>query len=714
MGEIASAYISLIPSAKGFGPAVDRQIGGQLDKSGRLGGSRLAAGMRTAAVAGLATGGAALGAALFSGIKSAAGLQQITTQTAAALKSTGGAAGVTAKQVRDLANEINNYSTLDDDAVQSGENMLLTFTNIRNEAGKNNDIFTQTTKIMADMSVALGQDTKSSALQLGKALNDPIRGVTALQRVGVSFTEQQRNQIKALVDSGRTMQAQKLILGELNKEFGGSAKKAGSTFAGAMFHLKDALSDTLRDALIPLLPGLTKLAKWAGKVLPGAMQSAIGWIKHIIASFSGGSGGLGGAIGNVRSRFGPLVGAVKAFVVAAVAAGKKAGPALLSIAKALAPVAVRAVVVAFRALGPVLKTAAGALSALGSLAKNHTTTFKVIAATIASLFIPSLIAMGVRATISAAQTVAAWVASKAAALASATAQVGAITKIVAGWVLMGAQSLLAAGKLAAAWLIALGPVGLIIAAVAAVAAGLVIAYKKSETFRHIVAAVFNGIKTVAAGMWNAIKGGAKLVADFFTGPFLRAVGTMVSGFVKGLQFLANAALAAFGVIVHGGATMLGWVPGIGGKLKDAAKAFDIFKGDVNSTLNSIAVSAGQAGTKAGTAFGNGFKGAAAKLVNDAFRNVQVGGFVDTGTGRHGPTTNGTSNVNGGGGGHRLLSNSITAIRLPKSPGFDGASAPSFREANLPPINVYNPVPEKATESIPRALREAAFLSGTAW
>src|SRR5262245_66611796 len=76
------------------------------------------------------------------------------------------------------------------------------------------------------MSAALGQDGKASAIQLGKALNDPIKGVTALQRVGVSFTKSQKNQIKALVESGNTLGAQKVILRELGKEFGGAAKAA--------------------------------------------------------------------------------------------------------------------------------------------------------------------------------------------------------------------------------------------------------------------------------------------------------------------------------------------------------------------------------------------------------------------------------------------------------------------------------------------------------
>jgi hypothetical protein len=83
-----------------------------------------------------------------------------------------------------------NKSGVDDEAIKSSENLLLTFTNIRNETGKNNDIFNQATKATLDMSTALGNDLKGSSILVGKALNDPIKGMTALRRVGVSFTDE--------------------------------------------------------------------------------------------------------------------------------------------------------------------------------------------------------------------------------------------------------------------------------------------------------------------------------------------------------------------------------------------------------------------------------------------------------------------------------------------------------------------------------------------
>ena len=78
------------------------------------------------------------------------------------------------------------------------------------------------------MSVALDQDMKSSAIQVGKALNDPVKGMTALSRVGVSFTEKQKDMVKHLEKTGHHLEAQKIILHELKKEFGGSAAAAAT------------------------------------------------------------------------------------------------------------------------------------------------------------------------------------------------------------------------------------------------------------------------------------------------------------------------------------------------------------------------------------------------------------------------------------------------------------------------------------------------------
>lgn len=217
---------------------------------GALGGLAKFAG--GAAIAGVGAGVTAIGGAFVFAAKEAMAAQEIVAQTAAVLESTGGAAGMTAEEIANLASELSGVTRFSDDAIQSGENMLLTFTNI------GEDVFPEATKAILDMSTATGQDLQSSAVQLGKALNDPIAGISALSRVGVTFTDDQKKMIESMVEAGDVAGAQTVILQELQKEFGGSAEAAGGTLAGQMDILKNSLSNVAETAGTALLPILTQ------------------------------------------------------------------------------------------------------------------------------------------------------------------------------------------------------------------------------------------------------------------------------------------------------------------------------------------------------------------------------------------------------------------------------------------------------------------------
>lgn len=207
--------------------------------------------------------GAGLALGLAKAVAEAREAEKALAQTEAVIKSTGGAANVTADDVANLANSISLKSGIDDEAIQSGENLLLTFKNIRNEAGKGNDIFSQSTQVITDMSVALGQDLKSSAIQVGKALNDPTVGLTALQRVGVTFTEQTKDQINTLVSQGKTLKAQKIILKELTSEFGGSAAAQADSFD----KLKVSAENFAESVGGEVMPTLTDMSDELSKIL---------------------------------------------------------------------------------------------------------------------------------------------------------------------------------------------------------------------------------------------------------------------------------------------------------------------------------------------------------------------------------------------------------------------------------------------------------------
>ncbi len=232
--------------------------------------SRLKSGLASfgkVAAVGLAAAG--VGAVAFgkSMVDAAVESQKVTKQTEAVLKSMGGQANITAEQVANLSTKLSMQSGVDDELIQSGENVLLTFGKVRNEVGKGNDIFNRATQSALDMSVALGTDMQSATMMLGKALNDPIKGMTALTRSGVSFTEQQKEQVKAMVKAGDTLGAQKLIMGEMEKQFGGSA--AAQATAGDK--LKVAFGNLQEQLGTALLPIVEKVATALAEHLPAAM-----------------------------------------------------------------------------------------------------------------------------------------------------------------------------------------------------------------------------------------------------------------------------------------------------------------------------------------------------------------------------------------------------------------------------------------------------------
>ena len=162
---------------------------------------------------------------------------RVMAQLNATLKSTGGAAGKTASDLAKTAAELQKITTYGDEAIISAQSLLLTFKEIKG------DNFDRTTKAVLDMSTAMGTDLKSAAIQLGKALNDPATQLSALSRSGVSFSESQKEMVKAMVESGNIAEAQTLILKELESQFGGSAEAARNTLGGALEGLKNNWGD---------------------------------------------------------------------------------------------------------------------------------------------------------------------------------------------------------------------------------------------------------------------------------------------------------------------------------------------------------------------------------------------------------------------------------------------------------------------------------------
>ena len=176
--------------------------------------------------------------------------EKAVAQVAAGLISTDNAVGFSLDELKAKASEFQKSTLFGDEQIMTDlTSVMLTFTNVTGKA------FDGAQQAALDLSTRMGGDLKGAAVQLGKALNDPIQGVTALKKVGVSFTDEQKKQIKTLQESGDLYGAQTIILKEMNKEFAGSAKAAADA-DGGMTQLSNAWGDAKEQLGKMLIEGL--------------------------------------------------------------------------------------------------------------------------------------------------------------------------------------------------------------------------------------------------------------------------------------------------------------------------------------------------------------------------------------------------------------------------------------------------------------------------
>lgn len=205
-----------------------------------------------------------------------AGFVKASAQVNAAIVSTGGVAGKTLDGLRAQADDLEKRTLFGDDAILTSQSLLLTFTNIKGE------IYDQAIPAIADMAQRMAgdgpADMKGASIQVGKALNDPIKGINALSRVGVSFTESQKATITSMVQQNNVAGAQALILKELNAEFGGSAEAARQALGPQgdynylMGETMEAVGSLVQDGMNVLLPAVNNVVM--------AFKSGVEWIKE--------------------------------------------------------------------------------------------------------------------------------------------------------------------------------------------------------------------------------------------------------------------------------------------------------------------------------------------------------------------------------------------------------------------------------------------------
>lgn len=128
------------------------------------------------------------------------------------------------------------------------------------------------------------------------------------------------------------------------------------------------------------------------------------------------------------------------------------------------------------------------------------------------------------------------------------------------------------------------PIVLIVIGLAALAVGLVYAYKKSQTFRDIVNGVFNSIKAVVSTVVGFIKDHWKLLFGILTGPVGLAV-VFISGHWDTVKGLFKGAAKVFGKLLGGLESAL--ISPFTSAFKVILSGFGLVEGAINSVLSLL-------------------------------------------------------------------------------------------------------------------------------
>lgn len=209
---------------------------------------------------------AVLGGFAAAGVTFAKKAEEAATATARLNTTLGNVKGVPQEAIdrqQQLAKDISKVAAVSDEEIKAGQAILATFQKVGATAEDTGGSFDRATQAAVDLAAAGFGSIDTNAKQLGKALEDPEKGITALKKAGVSFTKQQQDQIKTWAKSGKLAEAQNAILQEVEKQVGGTAEATANSSDKMAVAWEDA-QQSLGEVLLPVVDkGAALLQKFA-------------------------------------------------------------------------------------------------------------------------------------------------------------------------------------------------------------------------------------------------------------------------------------------------------------------------------------------------------------------------------------------------------------------------------------------------------------------
>lgn len=219
----------------------------------RFGGS-VKAGMAraTLALGAGAVAAAALGREFVKGAEDARTAERRLDQVAVSMAVFGTDTSKATARLKALGDELERETGLTAETIKLTQAKLLTFRELALTADEAGGAFDRATVAALDLAAAGFGSAEQNAVQLGKALNDPIKGITALARSGVTFTAQEKNKIRTLVESNKVLEAQNIILEAIETQVGGTAA-ASATSSAKIANAFGEIKDVIGDLLLPVM-----------------------------------------------------------------------------------------------------------------------------------------------------------------------------------------------------------------------------------------------------------------------------------------------------------------------------------------------------------------------------------------------------------------------------------------------------------------------------
>jgi hypothetical protein len=177
--------------------------------------------------------------------------------------------GDVASRLIEMADATELATGVDGDLIMAAQAKLATFKELAKTAGTTGGAFDRATQASVDMAAVFGGDASNYAVQLGKALEDPEKGLAALKRTGALTTSQIKAISEEFAATGNRAKAFDQVLKAIETQVGGAANATAS----GMSRIKVSIGQMLEEVGKPMAEVFSQFAADVAAMTPQIVAS---------------------------------------------------------------------------------------------------------------------------------------------------------------------------------------------------------------------------------------------------------------------------------------------------------------------------------------------------------------------------------------------------------------------------------------------------------